>query len=454
MTERRRTTVPASGRQPTRFGTSDRALATLIVSILVAACGPTQGATPRPSTSVLPSTGGSSLPPSAQPSTEPGQTPTSDPLTPGPFPTTPPAGGPPFNVDLSVELLADGLPSLTLVTNAGDGTRLLYAVGQNGVISVVTAAGAVQPEVFLDIQDRVASGGERGLLGLAFHPGYESNGRLFVNYTNLAGDTVVSEFVRSNSDPGFADTASERVLLTIDQPFANHNGGMIAFGHDGYLYVGMGDGGSGGDPMGNGQARATLLGKMLRIDVDSGDPYGIPANNPFAGSDALPEIWSSGWRNPWRFSFDRLTGAMFVGDVGQSAREEIDAEPPGTGGRNYGWNIMEGDICFRTDPCTRDGLTLPVAVNDRSNGECAITGGYVYRGATYRELTGAYVFSDYCTGTLWALDAEAALATGQAETLVLGHSDIGPSSFGEDEAGEMYLVNLRGEIYRLVASPR
>ncbi|MGI8928549.1 MAG: PQQ-dependent sugar dehydrogenase, partial [Candidatus Limnocylindrales bacterium] len=280
--------------------------------------------------------------------------------------------------------------------------------------------------------------------------------RLFVNYTNNDGDTVVSEFSRLSGQPGsvFADPGSERVLLTIDQPYANHNGGMIAFGPDGDLYIGMGDGGSAGDPMGNGQAPTTLLGKMLRIDVNAGDPYGIPADNPFVGGDALPEIWSLGWRNPWRFSFDRVTGAMFIGDVGQRAREEIDAEAAGDGGRNYGWNIMEGDLCYRTDPCATDGLTLPVVVNDRSNGECAITGGYVYRGANYPELNGAYFFSDYCTGTLWALDAAEAVTTGSAETLVLGEAGFGPSSFGEDEAGELYAVNLRGEIYRLVATPR
>ena len=421
----------------------------VLAAVLLVACG-TQTATSRPITSAAPSIAGSSRPGSGPPATGPGptQAPTSASSAPG--------GDPSFNVDLSVEFFADGFPPLTFVTNASDGSGALYAVGQNGVISVLSLAGEVQPLPFLDIDDRVLSGGEQGLLGLAFHPDFESNGRLFVNYTNNDGDTVVSEFSRSNDQPGIvlADVGSERILLAIDQPYANHNGGMIAFGPDGYLYIGMGDGGSGGDPMGNGQAPATLLGKMLRIDVNSGDPYGIPADNPFVGGAALPEIWSLGWRNPWRFSFDRVTGAMFIGDVGQRAREEIDAEPAGAGGRNYGWNIMEGDICYRTDPCTTDGLTLPVAVNDRSNRECAITGGYVYRGANYPELNGAYVFSDYCTGTLWALDAARAITNGRTETLVLGDAGFGPSSFGEDEAGELYAVNLQGEIWRLVATPR
>jgi glucose/arabinose dehydrogenase len=434
------------------------ALVALIVSIFVVGCGPTQTSTPSslrsPTATAQPTSGRSNLPASSPTTAGQGQTVAPATPTAGPGPTATLAGGPPFNVDLSVELFADGLPPLTLVTHAGDGSGLLYAVGQNGAISVVSATGIVEPTAFLDIVDRVAAGGERGLLGLAFHPAYESNGRLFVNYTNLGGDTVVSEFSRSSTDPLGADPESERVLLIIDQPFANHNGGMVAFGTDGYLYTGMGDGGGGGDPLGTAQDMTTLLGKMLRIDVDTGDPYGIPADNPFVDGTALAEIWSNGWRNPWRFSFDRETGAMFVGDVGQHVREEIDAEAAGDGGRNYGWNVMEGEICYETDPCETSGLTLPVAVNDRTNGECAITGGYVYRGANYPDLTGAYVFSDHCTGTLWALDAVAAISTGQAETLVLGDAGFGPSAFGEDEAGELYSVNLRGEIYRLIATPR
>ncbi|MEX2547414.1 MAG: PQQ-dependent sugar dehydrogenase [Chloroflexota bacterium] len=393
------------------------------------------------------------MPTSSQQLESPNPSPTLPPREPPPTPDP----GPSFDLNLSAELFVDGFPPLTFLANAGDGSGLLYAVGQNGVISVLSGVGSVQVEPFLDIDDRIRSGGEQGLLGLAFHPDYESNGRFFVNYTDNEGDTVVSEFSRSDDQPGsfLANPDSERILLTIDQPFANHNGGMIAFGADGYLYIGMGDGGSGGDPQGNGQAPATLLGKMLRIDVNSGDPYRIPADNPFVGGTALPEIWSFGLRNPWRFSFDRMTGAMFIGDVGQGAREEIDAERAGEGGRNYGWNIMEGDICYRKATCDATGLTPPVAVNDRSNGECAVTGGYVYRGANWDpELTGAYVFSDYCTGTLWGFDADSALANGNYEVFELGNAGFGPSSFGEDEAGELYLVNLIGEIYRLVATPR
>jgi glucose/arabinose dehydrogenase len=346
------------------------------------------------------------------------------------------------------------LPPLTLVTNAGDGSGLLYALGQNGIISVVSGSVAQQTP-FLNIDSEVASGGEQGLLGLAFHPDYASNGRFFVNYTNNDGDTVISEFARGPGSSGevVADPNSERILLTIDQPFANHNGGGIGFGPDGYLYIGMGDGGGGGDPQGNGQSLSTLLGKFLRIDVDSGDPYGIPADNPFADGSGAPEIWSYGWRNPWRWSFDRATGNLFVGDVGQNTVEEIDAEPAGVGGRNYGWNIMEGDLCFRTDPCSADGLTPPVAVNHRENGECAIIGGYVYRGGAYADLVGTYLFSDNCSDTLWAFEADSAIATGQAEAQDVGSAGFNPTSFGEDESGELYLVNGRGEIHRLVATP-
>jgi glucose/arabinose dehydrogenase len=426
-----------------------------LAAILLAACGPTEASTPRPqpslSTSPQPT---SSSRPTASP--EPNDTP-SPPAANSPDPPATVIGTPPPGLELSAELFVEGLPPLTFLANAGDGSGSLYAVGQTGVISVLSSEGSVQVEPFLDIQDRVMSGGERGLLGLAFHPDYESNGRLFVNYTDLDGNTVVSEFARAGEPLPLesADAGSERILLTIDQPFANHNGGMIAFGPDGYLYIGMGDGGGGGDPQGSGQDPGTLLGKMLRIDVDSGDPYGIPADNPFVGGDALPEIWSFGLRNPWRFSFDRETGAMFIADVGQGAREEIDAEAAGAGGRNYGWNIMEGEICFRDPACDATGLTLPVAVNDRSGGECAITGGYVYRGGNWDpELTGAYVYSDYCAGTLWILDADTALAEGTVEVLELGEVPFRPSSFGEDEAGELYLVNLEGEIYRLIATPR
>ncbi len=408
-------------------------------------------AAPRPPT---PSPLGPTSSPSAQPTSAatPSVAPTpsaSATGTPTASASPPPAGGfDPSAVQLAIEPLATDFGPLTLVTNAGDGSGLLYAVEQRGVIWTLDTEGNVAPTPFLDISERIKSGGEQGLLGLAFHPDYKSNGRFFVIYTNGRGDTVVSEFARGADGMGNPD--SERELLGITQPFPNHNGGMLAFGADRYLYIGTGDGGSANDPMGNGQRLDTLLGKILRIDVDSGDPYAIPADNPFADGGGLPEIWDWGMRNPWRFAFDRLTGGLFIGDVGQDLREEVDVEPAGAGGRNYGWNTMEADRCFISSNCDRQGLTLPI-VSYEHGGSCSVTGGYVYRGARYPALYGAYVFSDYCSGLLWALDADAALETGRARMFELGSSSLNPSSFGEDEAGELYLVNSAGGIYRIVA---
>ncbi len=450
-------------------------LVLLAVVLLTVACTAAQTASPTgagPTSTSGPSATGTTASPSAAPTDGPAQTnsappsasevpgsespntsasPSSEPTSSaGPSSSAPPTGNlNPDAITLGVEQIASGLPPLTLLTNAGDGSGRIFLVYQRGLI-VAFDSSMVEIGTFMDISDRITAGGEQGLLGLAFHPDFESNGRFFVNYTNRSGNTVVSEFgldANGNGDP-----ASERRLLGIDQPFANHNGGMIAFGPDGYMYIGMGDGGDGGDPLNNGQRMDTLLGKMLRIDVNSGDPYAIPADNPYAdGTGGLPEIWSSGLRNPWRFTFDRATGGMFIGDVGQNVREEIDVEPAGEGGRNYGWNIMEADVCYR-DSCIRRGLTLPAFAYGRDDG-CSVTGGYVYRGSAYPELYGAYVFSDYCSGKLWAFDAEAALASGRGDAVVLGASGISPSSFGEDEAGEIYIVGHGGSVHRLVATP-
>ena len=420
--------------------------------LLAAACGGPAATAPRTTTPgpVVPVTPSQQASPPMRSSL--GSSPASTSLPTPPATAGPTAAAsPPTGIQLIAEPFASGLPALTFLTNAGDGTGMLFAAGQEGVITALTASGEIQTEPFLDISDRITAGGERGLLGLAFHPDYESNGRFFVNYTDLGGDSVTAEFARSDTGSGRAlgDAQSERILLTIDDPFANHNGGMLAFGPDGYLYLSMGDGGSGGDPEGNGQSLATLLGKMIRIDVDSGEPYGIPPDNPFANSDR-PEIWSYGLRNPWRFSFDRETGDMFIGDVGQTRQEEIDAEPAGEGGRNYGWDVMEGDECFGSGSCDQTGLTLPVAVNDRERRECAIIGGYVYRGTQFPDLQGTYVYSDACSAEIWILDARTAIEQGRAETFVVGRANVGPSSFGEDEAGELYLVDLRGAVYRIV----
>jgi glucose/arabinose dehydrogenase len=388
---------------------------------------------------------------SAQPSsTAAPPTPTATPRpTARPTPSPEPTPVAPFH--LGVEPFVDGFMDLTFITNAGDGSADLYVVEQRGVIWRVSAEGTVDDTPFLNIVTQIGCCDERGLLGLAFHPGFETNGRFFVDYTDREGNTVVSEFTVAAN--GTADPDSERQLLGIEQPFENHNGGMLAFGPDGYLYIGTGDGGSGGDPFDNGQSMETLLGKILRIDVDSGRPYGIPADNPFVGQvpevSSRPEIWDLGMRNPWRFSFDRQTGDLWIGDVGQDAYEEVDAEPAGQGGRNYGWNTMEGMHCFNRNICNMDGLTLPVAEYKHAQG-CSITGGYVYRGTALPQLAGLYVYADYCSGRLWALDAAAALSAGSAEPTQYGELSINPTAFGEDEAGELYVVSQGGQVFRLI----
>ena len=333
-----------------------------------------------------------------------------------------------------------GLASPVLVTHAGDGSGRLFVVEQAGVIKVL-AAGAVVPTVFLDIRDRVLDGGERGLLGLAFHPQYTANGRFFVNYTREGdGATVIAEYQRSTS-PNLA-LRTETILLVIAQPFANHNGGMIAFGPDGFLYIGMGDGGSANDPGNRAQNVNDLLGKMLRIDVDGTLPYAIPPDNPFAGATVgRDEIYATGLRNPFRFSFDRGTGQLYVGDVGQGQREEIDVVALGD---NLGWRVFEGTRCTGLDPlCTSGGFTPPVAEYSHTGGRCSVTGGYVYRGGREALPTGTYVFGDFCTGEIF-------MRAGSSMGLLLD-TTLNISSFGEDESGELYVVGLGGTVHRLVA---
>jgi glucose/arabinose dehydrogenase len=351
--------------------------------------------------------------------------------------------------DIAIELRAvvSGLENPLLVTHAGDGSGRVFVVEQIGRIRIVRNGRAVA-DPFLDISGLVTAGGEQGLLGLAFHPDYANNGRFFVNYTDSNGDDVVAEYGTS-SDPDRADDSSGRVLIEIDDPFSNHNGGHLAFGDDGYLYVATGDGGGGGDPLESGQSLNTLLGKLLRIDVDStsGDfPYGIPPDNPFVDrADARPEIWAYGLRNPWRFSFD--AGDIWIGDVGQSALEEINRMPAHRAGLNYGWNTMEGDACF--DPpsdCDRKGLVLPIATYTHDRG-CSVTGGYVYRGDEFRSLQGVYFFGDYCSGFIWAVDA-AGGATREPRIVLESNHSI--SSFGVDAAGELYLTDISsGEVLQI-----
>jgi glucose/arabinose dehydrogenase len=330
----------------------------------------------------------------------------------------------------------------------------LFVVEQAGRIYVIKEAQA-PATLFLDITALVdSSANERGLLSMAFHPDAKSNGFFFVNYTRKPdGATVIARYHLSN-DPNVADPGSAKVLLTIPQPEPNHNGGLVEFGPEGYLYIGMGDGGGAGDrhgTIGNGQDLGSLLGKLLRIDVN-GDPYAIPATNPFKGkAGARPEIWVYGLRNPWRWSFDRRTGDLYIGDVGQNAYEEIDFQPASSpGGENYGWRLMEGKRCFNPGSgCERPGLTMPVADYDHGQG-CSVTGGYVYRGAQYPWLDGLYVFADYCSGIVWTLDRNPSGAWEMVERIRVGFQ---PSSFGQDQAGELYLVGHNdGTIYRLVST--
>ena len=331
-----------------------------------------------------------------------------------------------------------GLSSPLLVTNAGDGSRRLFIVEQPGRIKVL-GAGQTTATVFLDISDRVAFGGEQGLLGLAFHPLYRINGRFFVDYTRKSdGATVIAEYQRTGN--GLTASRTERILLVIPQPYANHNGGMLAFGQDGFLYIGMGDGGSANDPQQRAQNVNELLGKILRIGVDGAMPYAIPTDNPYVGKTGRDEIFAIGLRNPFRFSFDRATGQLLVGDVGQGAWEEVDIV---TRGANMGWRVMEGNHCTNLEPtCGPAGFTAPIAEYDHSLGRCSITGGYVYRGARKVFPTGTYVFGDYCTGEIFTL-------SGGVTTKVLD-TTMNISSFGEDESGELYVVGLGGTLSRFV----
>ncbi len=352
-----------------------------------------------------------------------------------------------LEVDL-VPVIAQGLQSPLYLTHAGDGSGQLFIVEQPGTIRVIVQ-GVLQNKPFLDIMNRVLSGGERGLLGLAFHPNHRENGRFFVNYTRRDdGATVLAEYRRQGLS--LQASTEERTLMVVPQPYANHNGGMVAFGPDGFLYVGRGDGGSGGDPQNRAQDPAELLGKILRIDVDGAPPYAIPADNPFARAGGRPEVFAYGVRNPWRFSFDRETGALWLADVGQNKWEEIDLV---TRGGNYGWHIMEGRHCFLPEKdCQVKGLIMPVSEYGHDQGRCSVTGGYVYRGRNLPALQGNYLFGDYCSGELFAVSVGSSVAGG-SEPRVLRKSGMRISSFGEDEMGEVYVVDHRGGLYRLGPSP-
>ena len=365
---------------------------------------------------------------------------------------TPAASG--SSIRLRLERVVTGLISPVGITSAADGSGRLFVNEQGGRIRVIAADGTLQEGAFADLHERILWGGEQGLLGLAFHPDFAHNGRLFVDYTrDPDGATVIAEL--HSADGQSADPDSERILLVIPQPYPNHNGGQIAFGPDGSLYIAMGDGGAGGDPQDNGQNLQVLLGKLLRIDVDAtpdpGKAYAVPPSNPFAlggirPGDGLPEIWAYGLRNPWRFSFDRTTGDLYIGDVGQENWEEVDRQPAGsTGGENYGWSLLEGTHCY-TALCDPNGTTQPIAEYSHQLG-CAITGGYVYRGTAQPALVGAYLYADYCGGTISLLTMNGSVVVQEIALTTPLHI----ASFGQGEDGELYLVDDgRGSLYHVV----
>ncbi|MEE9355940.1 MAG: PQQ-dependent sugar dehydrogenase [Methylococcaceae bacterium] len=342
--------------------------------------------------------------------------------------------------------VAENLDQPVYLTHANKNSERLFIVEQPGRVKILQND-RVQETAFLDIKQRVGFGGEKGLFSLAFPQEYPDKRYFYVNYTNKSGNTTISRFYLSQNE-NIADAGSEEIILTVEQPFGNHNGGQIAFGPDNFLYIGMGDGGSGGDPFNAGQNKNTLLGKLLRIDVEAGvTPYAIPATNPFVTSaDYRPEIWALGLRNPWRFSFDQLTGDLYIADVGQNKLEEINVQPADSkGGENYGWNIMEGRQCFNRPTCDQTSLTLPIFEYGHTQGNVSITGGYVYRDQSFPRLQNIYIFGDFASGWVAGLRK----VNQQWEASILAETDFSISSFGEDAKGQLYLADLNGALYRI-----
>jgi glucose/arabinose dehydrogenase len=421
-----------------------RPLAASLILLLLAGCGST-GGTPAPSGSAEEATPAVTESPAPTASADPASA----------DPSTTPVPFDPAGVSLEVDIVTDGLDQPVDIAVPDDDSGRVFVAEQPGRIRVVRD-GVLVDQPFLDIRDRIASGGERGLLGLALHPAFPDDPRFFVDYTDVNGDTVIAEYGLDAGDEEAGDPGSERILLQIDQPFGNHNGGALVFGPDGMLYIATGDGGSAGDPQGNGQRLDTLLARILRIDVDAqgseGLGYGIPDDNPFVGeSGARPEIWLTGLRNPWRVRFDELTGDLWIGDVGQGEWEEIDVAPAGVGGLNFGWNRMEGFDCFEPrDGCDESGLTMPVAVYGHDLG-CAVIGGVVVRDADQPVLNGGYLFSDSCSGNLWLLDAA---GSGRREPVLARKSGRSISSIGLDSDGTVLATALQGELLRITAAAR
>ncbi|MEM7129156.1 MAG: PQQ-dependent sugar dehydrogenase [Chloroflexota bacterium] len=372
----------------------------------------------------------------------------------------------PSSVEIALEPLVGDLNRPLWLTHAADASNRLFIVEQAGIIWI-WQDDALVAEPFLDIREEVNDrSNEQGLLGLAFPPNFGMTGHFFVNYTDASGATMISRFQVSDTNSNQADASSQFTILQIAQPAQNHNGGMLAFGPDGYLYIGTGDGGASNDRFKNGQNPNSLLGKMLRLDVTSDplQPYLVPADNPFITDDwttttgetvdVLDEVISVGLRNPWRYSFDRVTGDLWIADVGQNQYEEVNfvgADQLASGavqGLNFGWPIMEAGFCFQSDTCSSEGLVLPVSEYDHS-GHCSVTGGYVYRGESYPALNGIYLYADYCSGVIWAVVGS---PSGTWDTVEILKANERVSSFGEDEQGELYLTTFGGTVYRIVAN--
>lgn len=345
---------------------------------------------------------------------------------------------------IRLQSFASGFTRPLEITNAGD--NRLFVVEQGGIIKILNTDGTTNVTPFLNISTLITNSGERGLLGLAFHPNYTTNGFFYINYVNLAGNTVIARYAVDGSNPDIANPSSATLLLTITQPYTNHKGGTLKFGPDGYLYIGMGDGGSSGDPENRAQNTNELLGKMLRIDVNSGTPYSIPSTNPYVGITGADEIWAIGLRNPWKFSFDKARGNLWIADVGQNVLEEINIAAASQSGLNYGWRCYEGDAQYNTAGCASPSIMkFPLKTINHSTGACSVTGGYVYNGTIYPNFKGLYFFTDYCNPQIGMMTSSGTLSYSQAFT---GNNF---STFGEDIKGELYIAAINnGTIFKII----
>ncbi|HSL05344.1 MAG TPA: PQQ-dependent sugar dehydrogenase [Nitrospiraceae bacterium] len=364
-------------------------------------------------------------------------------------------GSQPQSNSLQLQPISTSLSSPVFMTAPATDTTRLFIVEQGGRIRIFDViAGSLLATPFLNISGLISAGGERGLLGMAFDPQYNANGQFYVYYTNTAGNIVIARYLRNAADPNLADSSSATPLLTVAHPnFSNHNGGMLVFGPDACLYAGVGDGGGGGDPNNHGQNPFSLLGKLVRLNPNTGGPCSNVISNPFLLGVGAPEIWSLGLRNPWRFSFDRQTGYLYIGDVGENAREEIDVGVAPNAGRqaNYGWRLMEGFLCFNpSSNCNPGGLTLPVLNYSHLNEACAVTGGYVYRGSVLPAMQGTYFYADFCAGFVKSFRYQNGQPTDQREWPLLSPPGKFVTSFGEDASGELYIMTQGGGLFKFI----